>query len=62
MEVPEEQTHSFVIRLWREEIDEETGWVVWRGYITHVASGERFSIKDLDDIVEFLLPYLQVWE
>ena len=60
MEVPEEQTHSFVIRLWLEEIEEETGHVVWRGHITHVASGERRYLKELDDIIEFIIPYLEI--
>ncbi len=59
MEVPEEQTHSFVIRLWFEEVDEETGQVIWRGHITHVASGDRRYVKDLRDIVAFIVPYLE---
>jgi hypothetical protein len=54
----EEQTHSFVIRLWLEEVQEDMGSVVWRGHITHVASGERSYLKELDSISGFIEPFL----
>ncbi len=60
VEVPEEQTHSFVIRFWLEETGEAAGQLVWRGQITHVVNGERRSLKELDDIVEFIFPYLTI--
>ena len=59
MEEPEVQIHSFVLKFWLEEVDEETGQVVWRGHITHVASGERRYLKELNDIIGFIAPYLQ---
>ncbi len=55
----ETNTHSFIIRIWLEETDEEAGRVTWRGHITHVPSGERRYLKDLDDILAFIAPRLK---
>jgi len=52
-------THSFVIKLWLDDAGREGGQVAWRGYITHVSSGTRRYIKDVDDIVKFIEPYLE---
>ena len=62
MEEPEEQIHSFVIRFWLEAIDEQSEKGIWRGHITHVASGERRYLKDIGSITDFITPYLEGWE
>ena len=59
MGIPETAIHSFVIRLWLEEIAEETGEPWWRGHITHVPGNQRQYIEDLDEIKQFIVPYLQ---
>lgn len=59
MGLPETNTHSFIIKIWLEETPEETERVVWRGHITHVPSGERRYLKECDDVVFFILPYLE---
>lgn len=59
METPEFQTHSFIVRIWLEETAEETGRALWRGKVTHVPSGARRYVKDLDEIVAFIVLYLQ---
>ena len=59
MEEPEEQIHSFVIRFWLEAIDEQSEQGLWRGHITHVASGERRYLKDAGSISAFIAPYLK---
>jgi hypothetical protein len=51
--------HSFIIRLWREQLDEKTRREIWRGHITHVPDGERRYISTLDGISEFITPYLK---
>lgn len=58
MNLPEEQTCSFVIKLWLEEREAQSGQMVWRGHITHVSSGERHYIKDLNCIITIIAPYL----
>lgn len=47
MDLPEEQTCSFVIRFWLEGAAAGVDQVVWRGQFTQVASGERHSLKEL---------------
>lgn len=58
VEEPEVQIHSFVLKLWLEEVDEETGQPVWRGHITHVAGGERRYVNMLDEIAGIIALYL----
>ena len=58
MEDPEEQTHSFVIKFWLEELGEENGRGIWRGHITHVGSGNRQYLKALGEIADFIAFYL----
>jgi hypothetical protein len=53
----EATTHSFVIRLWLEH--GAGGHALWRGHITHVPSGARRYIQDLDGISAFIAPYLE---
>lgn len=58
MELQDTERHSFVIRIWLEELDEDEQ-VVWRGHITHVFSGTRSYLKDLESITAFVEPYLR---
>jgi hypothetical protein len=59
MEQTESHTHSFIIKIWLEETLEEDGRAIWRGHITHVPSGERLYLQDLDTIRLFIEPYLE---
>jgi hypothetical protein len=59
MEIPQSDAHSFIIRVWVEERAEEGGRGVWRGHITHVPSHERRYLKHLDEIGDFIAPYLE---
>lgn len=59
MDLIEFNTHSFVIKVWREDLAEDQQEGRWRGHITHVPSGERRYLKNLNGIVGFMLPYLE---
>lgn len=59
MDLFEAHTQSFVIKIWLEETAEEGDQVIWRGHITQVPSGERLYLKDLDDILTFIAPFLE---
>jgi hypothetical protein len=59
MDSYETTTHPFIIKIWLEETAEEAGQAVWRGHVTHVPSGERRYIKNLDEIRAFIAPYLE---
>ena len=55
----EKTTHSFVIKIWLEQTQEELNHVVWRGRVVHVDTGERVFIKDYDEILSFISPYIE---
>jgi hypothetical protein len=55
----ENNTHSFIVKVWLEETAEEAGRAMWRGHITHVPDGERRYVQDLGDVSTFIVPYLQ---
>jgi len=51
--------HSFIIKLRLEKAVCEAGPTTWHGYITHVPSGQRSYLRDLDGIAAFITPYLE---
>jgi hypothetical protein len=55
----EANTHPFVVKVWLEETAAEAGHARWRGYITHVPSGERRYVEALDEINAFIASYLE---
>jgi hypothetical protein len=57
--VHQPDTHSFIVKVWREETIEKTNEVKWRGHITHVSSGERQYFQNLPGILTFIMPYLE---
>lgn len=58
MDQLEFNTHSFVVKIWRESTDDDQEEGQWRGHITHVPSGERRYLKGLGSIAAFIVPYL----
>jgi hypothetical protein len=59
MDTLEPDAQSFIVKVWVEDGNEKVGNSVWRGHITHVSSGSRHYIKNMDEISEFIAPYLQ---
>ena len=55
----EANSHSFILKIWLEEPHELQGSAQWRGHITHVPTGRRRYLKDLNGIARFLIPYLE---
>jgi hypothetical protein len=58
MDYGETPTHSFVVKVWLEEPADRGHCGVWRGHITHVASGKRVYLAELGAIRAFVAPYL----
>lgn len=56
----ENDTQSFIIRIWHEMIDEEKNVAIWRGSIDHVGTGKRLYFRDLDGIARFIQDYIQL--
>lgn len=58
MNLYERNTCSFIVKVWVEGNDEQTGQPFWRGHITHVFSGKRQYFEDLAAISDFIVLYL----
>lgn len=56
---PESSTHSFIIKVWLEEISDEVDAGVWRGQITHVLSGKHRYVKSLQEMISFMENYFE---
>ena len=53
MDLPESNTHSFIVKIWLEDGDPGR----WRGHITHVPGGERKYFEDPAEIIDFIANY-----
>jgi hypothetical protein len=58
----EPDTHAFVVKIWLEAPATVADGPIWRGHITHVASGRRRQIDRLYHIVAFVAGYLRDME
>ena len=58
MDLSEPTTHSFIVRIWLEEVEDEAGEAIWRGRIVHVLSGEERYFEKVDDLVDFIFGHL----
>ncbi len=56
MDEIESEAQSFIVRVWVEEADRG----LWRGHITHVSSSRRRYLENLDEIGDFIAPYLEL--
>lgn len=59
MEPLEPGTQSFIVKVWVENNSQTDDHGVWRGHITHVSSGKRRYIKNLDEISDYIAPHLE---
>lgn len=59
MEGIETNSHSFIVKVWVEDSAKEDATGLWRGSITHVPSGQRCYLNTLDEIQDFIAPYLE---
>ncbi|MBI3941559.1 MAG: hypothetical protein HY326_00980 [Chloroflexi bacterium] len=59
MDLYENHTHSFVVKVWLENAMDEVGHPRWRGYITHIPDNERQYFQHLEDVPPFIARYLE---
>ena len=59
MSLYESSTHSFIVKIWTEEATGRLDRAVWRGQVTHVGSGERRYLTDLDQVTSFISRFLR---
>ncbi len=55
----EYDVQSFIVKVWVEKATRRFRRERWHGHITHVPSGERRYLKNLDGIKTFIVPYLK---
>lgn len=55
----EPDAHSFVLKIWCEATTKVTGRRVWRGHITHVATGQRRYLTSMNELTLFIGSYLR---
>lgn len=51
--------HSFIVRMWLEQSEENTGPAIWRGRITHIPGNEHHYFIDTSNIAMFINSYLK---
>lgn len=59
MDSIDSNTHSFIIKVWLEEVNDITSQIIWRGHITHVQDGKRRYVDDFDGMKRFIEVYLK---
>lgn len=59
MEEVSPKPHSFVVKVWAEEVVDARRDPSWRGYITHVGTGERLYLKSLLQVPGFMAPFVE---
>jgi hypothetical protein len=59
MNLPENNRWVFIIRIWREPREIEGALPEWRGVIESTHDNQRRYLKSLDEIIGFILPYLE---
>ncbi|HEX8073061.1 MAG TPA: hypothetical protein VF546_24150 [Pyrinomonadaceae bacterium] len=60
MALPDLRVHSFIVKLWLDEAEGTTDPDRLHGHITHVPSGERRYLKDIDGIPDFVMYHLKL--
>jgi hypothetical protein len=54
----EQDTHHFIVKVWLEAPAIGKEPAIWRGHVTHVASGEQHYVTSLADISGYIGSYL----
>jgi hypothetical protein len=54
MDSPPAFMHTFIIKIWLEELGAEAGQPEWRGHVTHIPSQRRRHVRDFEGIQQFI--------
>jgi len=54
----DEKIHVFTLRIWREPREIASACPRWRGVVIHIVGGEKKYFENLDDLLEFIMPYI----
>jgi len=59
MPLLEDQSCSFIVRVWRETSESANAASEWRGSIEQVPAGRRAFFRELPAILDYMKPYLE---
>jgi hypothetical protein len=59
MDELESISQSFIVKIWIEHSSDTGKRGTWRGYIVDVLNGKKRYLKNLDEIPDFIAPYLE---
>ena len=54
----DERAHSFIVRIWHEPRELKGAVPEWRGVIEHISSGKRRYFRHINEVTNFMEPYL----
>lgn len=55
----DDNSSAFIVRIWLEHREIAGTPVTWRGSIEHVASGRVKYLAHLNELAQFIRPYLE---
>lgn len=55
----DDNSSAFIVRVWVEHREIEDAAITWRGSIEHVASGRVKYLAHLNELAQFIRPYLE---
>lgn len=50
----QQDTYSFVVRIWPEAADSRGHVLAWRGSVDNVSNGERLYFDEIEDVPAFI--------
>jgi hypothetical protein len=56
----EPPSHTFLLRIWIEEIPQESGRLCWRGSITHFPDEDRRYVQTFDQVAAFIWDHIRL--
>jgi hypothetical protein len=56
---PCDDSFTFVLRIWCEPREVDRVPNLWRGVIEHIPDGERRYVRSLEELDDFLIPFLE---
>ena len=54
----EDNAAAYIVRVWLEPREVKNAHVEWRGSIQHVGSGKMKYLTDLNELAQFIRPFL----
>ena len=58
VDIGESKIHSFIVKVWLEDSEEDPDVTLLHGHITHVPSGERHYIRRVSEVPLFIRSHL----